>query len=202
MKGKIEMMSDELFYDTKMYHQQFAKLFEPLQQYLGTNNAAYFHVNTDSSVTNIHSNYKWMENYVRGQHYNSDPHMVHPDNMSEGFAILTIEDTYKYQEYNDTVILDAAENKFNYGFSYVTKTDLDFTAWCFTTNTNNHKFINILLNQPHIIKSFIQKIENQMKLAFPELQQSKAKLIELKGDLFFRQIGIVSREQGGVNYVN
>ena len=96
--------------------------------------------------------------------------MVHPDNMSEGFSILRVEDTYKYQEYDDDLILDAVENKFNYGFSYVTKTKFGFTAWCFTTNTNDHKFIDLLLNQPHIIKFFIQKIETKMNSAFPELQ--------------------------------
>ena len=183
-------MIEELFYGTKMYHQQFSKLCQPLQKYLGTYNAVYSNVNIDSSMANIHSNYGWMEDYIKGQHYNLDPHMVHPNNMSEGFALLTINDAYKYQEYND-VILESVANKLEYGFTYVTKTNVDFTAWSFTTNKNNHQFINILLNQPQTIKFFIQKLENQLKSIFTDLQKNRVQLINLKGNLFFQQTGIV-----------
>lgn len=194
-------MTDELFYGTKMYHQPFSKLCEPLQQYLGTSNAAYFNVNADSSVTNIHSNYKWMENYIRGQHYDLDPHMVHPNNMTEGFALLCIDDTYRYQKYQD--VLENVANVSAYGFTYVTKTDFDFTAWCFTTNQSSHKFINTLFNQSQIIKSLIQNLEKQLKSTFLDLEDNKARLINLKGNLFFQQTGIVFRnKQGGINCVN
>src|SRR5690349_3102354 len=108
-------MTDELLYGTEKYHQTFIKLCEPLQQYLGTNKAAYFNVNVDSAIANIHSDYQWMKQYIAGQHYHLDPHMVHPDNMSEGFSLLSIDNTYKYQEYQD--VLDRRENVNDYGFT-------------------------------------------------------------------------------------
>ncbi len=186
-------MINELFYSTEKHHQAFLKLCEPVQQYLGTEKTAYFNINVDSTVANIHSDYEWMKRYVEEQHYHSDPHMVHPDNMSEGFSLLSIGDTYRYQEYQD--VLEHVENIGDYGFTYVTKTDVDFTAWCFTTNKNSHKFINTLLNQSQTIKSLIQKLEKQLKSTFPDLQKNKARLINLKGNLFFEQPGIVSRHK-------
>src|SRR5262249_17163385 len=118
------------------------------------------------------------------------PHMVHPDNMSPGFCVLLVRDGYHYQEYNDAIAYEA-EDKFNYGFTYVVKTDTDFTAFCFTICKSDRQFINVLLNQARIVQVLIEKLNNQLEVSFPELHKNKVDLITLKGDPFFRQRGIV-----------
>lgn len=186
----MTILINELFYGTKTYHQQFTRFCEPIRQYLRIKDAAYFNVHKDGSAAVIHSNYKWMEGYIEGKYYNLDPHLVHPDNMLEGFCILIINDNYKYEEYSDEVLYESG-NKFDYGFTYVEKSNDSFTAFCSTLDKFNNKFINTLPNQAEMIKFLIQKLDHQVKASFLGLQQNKAQLINLKGELFFQQRGIV-----------
>lgn len=189
------MLVDDLFYGTKMHHKKFAELCEPIKRYLGITDVAYLNVNKDGSIVDIHSNHKWKKKYIEQHCYKIDPHMVHPDNMHAGFCMLMINDDYKYQEYNDVMLYETS-HKFNfyYGFTYVTKTHSDFTALCFTTNKNNNQIINRLLNEAGIIKYFFKKLNNQVILSFPDLQQNKVDLLKIKGNLFYKQTGIVFRK--------
>ena len=182
------MTLDNLFNGTKMYQQQFVALCETLQQYLGASNAAYLNINQDSGAVYIHSNLKWLEGYIDGEHYKLDRHMVHPNNMGQGFCLLMLSNIYNYQTYNDA-LLYTAENKFEYGFTYVIKTDTDFSAFSFTTD--KHKIINAPLNEGEIIKSFLQNINDQILTSFPKLEENRTNLVNLKGELFFQQSGIV-----------
>lgn len=65
-----------------------AKLLLQWLLYLGVNRVAYFNINKDSSAVFLHFDPEWLDSYVKGKYYISDPHMVHPDNMDEGFSII------------------------------------------------------------------------------------------------------------------
>lgn len=102
-------LANELLHGTKMYYKQFAQACEPVKQYLEIKDSAYFNVYKDGSLISIHSNYSWMKGYVEGKHYNLDPHIVHPDNISEGFSPFILNDRYQYAAYDDTASLYKAE---------------------------------------------------------------------------------------------
>lgn len=186
----MTILTNELFHGTKTYYQKLAQLSEPIKQYLEVKDVTYFNVHRDGDLAIIHSNYEWMEGYIEGKYYNLDPHIVHPDNMLAGFCVLLIKNNYKYEHYSDVVLCESKDD-FDYGFTYVEKGNDNFTAFCFTVDKNNHKFINTLFNQSEIIKFLIQKLDYQIRTSFLELQQNKVQVINLKGDLFFQQRGIV-----------
>lgn len=178
-----------LLYGTKTYHQQFSEVCDPLKQYLTINNATYLNINKDGELIYLHSDCAWMQSYIKGMHYKQDLHLVHPDNIGEGFCLLLIQDNYTYLPYNE-VMLYEDQNKFDHGFSYIIKTDADFTAFCFTAD-NGPKIINTLLNQSNIIKNFIQKLHLEVITSFKTLPENKSDLAALKGNLFFQQQGII-----------
>lgn len=185
------MIKDQLYWGTKTYGEKFLEFCETIKQFLDLDNVAYYDVNIDGGVINIHSSYKWMEGYIAGQHYLEDPHMVHPNNMHKGFCILLMNNNYNYQKYNDALLYDS-KNKalFGYGFTCILKTKVGFTAFCFTTNKNNH-IINKVINEIKVIKLFIQKLDNQIKSLLKKQSQLKINLSKLKGERFFNQKGII-----------
>lgn len=186
------MTRDQLYLGTKTYGENFSKFCEPIKQFLDLDNEAYYNINIDGEMTNIHSNDKWMEEYIAGENYLQDPHMVHPNNIHKGFCVLLV-NNYNYQKYNDVILYgNANKSLFEYGFTYVLKTNVDFTAFCFTTNKSNY-IINRLINETKVIELFIKNLDHQIKslLQLPKLTQSKIDLAQLKGERFFNQKGII-----------
>ena len=185
------MTANQLYLEAETYSNKFLELCDPIKQFLDLDNVAYYEVNSDGSATSIHSSYKWMEEYIAGEHYLEDPHMVHPSNMHKGFCIILVNNKYNYQKYNDLLLYDN-KNKalFGYGFTYILKNKLGFTAFCFTTNKSNY-IINRVINEIKTIKLFVQKLDNKVKELLKNQPQLKINLSKLKGERFFNQKGII-----------
>ena len=90
------MTANQLYLEAETYSNKFLELCDPIKQFLDLDNVAYYEVNSDGSATSIHSSYKWMEEYIAGEHYLEDPHMVHPSNMHKGFCIIIIKNITIY----------------------------------------------------------------------------------------------------------
>lgn len=184
------MIQEQLYSGTKIYGEKFLEFCKPIKQFLDLDNEAYYNINMDGDMINIHSNYKWMEEYIAGEHYLEDLHMVHPSNIAKGFCMLLVKN-YNYQKYNDVLLYaHKNENLFSYGFTYILKTNIDFSAFCFTTNKSNH-IINKIINKTKLIELFIQQLDHKIKSLLQKLPQSKIALPELKGERFFNQKGII-----------
>lgn len=185
------MRKDRLYWGTENYGEKFLEFCQPIKQFLEIDNESYYNVNLDGNMINIHSNDKWIEGYIAGEHYLDDPHMVHPNNMHSGFCILMVNDTYKYQQYNDVLLYDRQNTPmFGYGFTYIVKTNFDFSAFCFTTNKNNY-IINKIINENKLIELFVQKLDEQIKSLLENIKELKISLPQLKGERFLNQKGIV-----------
>ena len=79
---------------------------------------------------------------------------------------------------------------FGYGFTYILKNKLGFTAFCFTTNKSNY-IINRVINEIKTIKLFVQRLDNKVKALLKNQPQLKLNLSTLKGERFFNQKGII-----------
>ena len=187
------MLTDALFYGTKKYHKQFDALCEPLKQYLGITTGVYLNTAQDGSMTNLLTNYKWLERYIEQGYFKQDPGIVHPDNIHNGFSFVT---TSEDLEYRDTMLKEAIYNfNFHHGFCYVEKTSSNFTLFYFATDKENTKMVNKIVNQAPMVKKLIRNLNKQVISQFKDLQDNKVDILKIKGDLFLEQKGIVFSEQ-------
>lgn len=179
------MLTDKLFYGTKLFHKKLAKIFYPLNQYLGVTQGDYIKVNQDGSLVNIHTDYKWMERYLEKGFYKNDPSFVHPNNASNGFAFLPAVDD---ELYKNSLLKEAIEEfDFHHSFVYIEKNKDSYTMLGFGTDKNNFNMPNKILNSINLVKKIIKNIINQIVIETNELQEHKIDLIEFKGDLFYTQ---------------
>lgn len=186
------MLTDELFYGTKNHHKRFFELCDPIKQYLGVNTAVYLNVHQHGGVEAISSNHKWWDRFIEESYFKQDPGMVHPKNMNSGFSFVTTSDD---QEYKSTM-LEEAVRKFNFhhGFCYVEKNCSSFTLFYFATHKENNGLINKVINEANLVKKFVRNLHKQIRSEFKGLEDNKADLLKLKGDLFSKQKGIVFNE--------
>jgi DNA-binding CsgD family transcriptional regulator len=179
------MLTDELFYGTKLFHNKLSELLHPLKQYLGVTQGDYIKVHQDGSLINIHTDYKWMERYLEKGYYKNDPSFVHPNNASNGFAFLPAVDD---ELYKNSLLKEAIEEfDFHHSFVYIEKTKDSYTMVGFGTDKNNHGMPNKVLNSNNLVKKIIKNIIKQIILETNELEEKKVDLIKFKGDLFYKQ---------------
>lgn len=183
------MLTDELFYMTKNYHEKFFELCNPIKKYLGITTAAYLNVNQNGEMEMIASNHKWIERFIEESYFNQDPGMVHPKNMNSGFSFVTTSDD---QEYKSTMLHEAIHKfDFHHGFCYVEKNGSSFSLFYFATQKENNNIINKITNEANLVKKFIRNLNKQIISEFKDFQDNKVDLIKLKSDLFFGKKGIV-----------
>jgi DNA-binding CsgD family transcriptional regulator len=186
------VLTDALFYGTKQYHKKFDELCKPLKEYLGITTGVYFNTAQDGSMTNVFTNYKWLERYIEQSYFKQDPGIVHPDNMHNGFTFVT---TSNDREYRDTMLKEAVENfNFHHGFCYVEKTPANFTLFYFATDKENNKMINTIVNEAVMVRKLIRDLNKQVISELKDLQDNKVDVLKIKGDLFLEQKGIVFSE--------
>lgn len=179
------MLTDELFYGTKLFHNKLAELLYPLKQYLGITQGDYIKVDRDGTLINIHTDHRWMERYLEKEFHKNDPSFVHPNNASNGFAFLPAVDD---ELYKNSLLKEAIEEfDFHHGFVYIEKTKDSYTMLGFGTDKNNSNMPNKVLNSTNLVKKIIKKIINQIVLETSKLQENKVDLIKFKGDLFYKQ---------------
>lgn len=186
------MLTDELFYGTKVYHKDLAELCKPLEKYFGINQAAYLNIDKNGGLVNVHTHSKWMERCMEQHYYKLDPHMVHPDNIHNGFTLVT---TSKDQDYKN-IMLNEAIHKFDlhHSIAYVEKNKSSCTVFSFSSHKDNYQIINNLLNEMPLFKKIIRHLNKQIIEAFPDLRENKVNFSKLKGDAFYKQIGLVFKE--------
>ena len=187
------MLTDELFYGTKLFHKKLADLLYPLTQYLGITQGDYIKVDQDGTLINIHTDYKWMERYLEKDFYNNDPSFVHPNNASNGFAFLPAVDN---EDYKNTLLKEAIDEfDFHHGFVYIEKTKNSYTMLGFGTDKNNSNMPNRVLNSTNVVKKIIKKIIHQVVLETSTLQENKVDLMKFKKDLFYTQPCLLSSSE-------
>ena len=165
------MLTDELFYGTKLFHNKLSELLYPLKQYLGVTQGDYIKVHQDGSLINIHTDYKWMERYLEKGYYKNDPSFVHPNNASNGFAFLPAVDD---ELYKNSLLKEAIEEfDFHHSFVYIEKTKDSYTMVGFGTDKNNPGMPNKVLNSNNLVKKIIQNIIKEIILETNELEEKK-----------------------------
>ena len=179
------MLTDELFYGTKLFHKKFDEILYPLKEYLGVTQGDYIKVDKEGTLVNIHTDYKWMERYLEKNFYINDPSFVHPNNASNGFAFLPAVDD---EIYKNSLLKEAIEEfNFHHGFVYIEKTNDSYTMVGFGTDKDNCNMPNKLLNSTNIVKKIIQNIIKQIVPEINQLQENKVDLLKFKKDLFYKQ---------------
>lgn len=184
------MITDELFYGTKLFHKKLDEIFYPLKQYLGITQGDYIKVNAEGSLINIHTDYKWMERYLEKEFHINDPSFVHPKNASSGFAFLPAVDN---ESYKNSLLKEAIDNfDFHHSFIYVEKSNNSYTILGFGTDKENFSMPNKVLNSMGFLKKIIRKIINQIAIETKVLQENKVDLLKFKKDLFYHQPCLLS----------
>lgn len=186
------MLADDLFFGTKKYQKKFMALCDPIKQYLGITTAGYIRIDQNGGMQHIFSNIKWMERAIEKNYVQQDPGIVHPNNMNSGFTFVVGHDD---QEYKDSMLKEAIhEFNFHHAFCYVEKNHSDFTLFFFATDKDNTGIVNKIVNAPDLVKKLIGSLTKQIQLTFTDLPDHTIDSLQLKGDLFLKQKGIVFHE--------
>ncbi|HXH54241.1 MAG TPA: LuxR C-terminal-related transcriptional regulator [Gammaproteobacteria bacterium] len=192
------MLTDEFFLGTKLYHNKLAELCKPLADYLGITQGVYVNIDKNSRFFGIYTHSGLGQRVVEEEYYKTDPFLVHPNNIHNGFAL---DNASTEQEFKDTFLYDATIN-FNcyHSFVYTEKTsDGGYYGFAFATAKDNYRMNNRLMNETQIIKKAIRDLNNKLSLVVEkDLQENRMDFATLKGDLFHQQKGLVFNEQSEI----
>jgi DNA-binding CsgD family transcriptional regulator len=193
-------LADEFFLGTKLYHQKFTELCKPIFKYLGLTYAKYINVNKNGRMFYMCTNYSWVERVLEERYYIIDPLMVHPNNISNGFAVdnsCRDREHREHREYTDAFLYDAAVN-FDvwHSFAFVEKNaNGGYHSFVFATTKENFYICNRLINEAPVVRRFVRQLSKQVKLLIAkDLQENHMDFAMLKGDVFYSQTGLTFNE--------
>lgn len=193
------MLADDLFLGNKLYRKQFSEICKPLADYLGTTAVLYVDVDRSGRAFLLQTHQKWSERFLEEQYYKVDIVLVHPDNIHNGFAF---QETSTEQEFKDTLLHDAVNNfGFCHSFVYIEKTNNNdgyFGLACASTK-DNFQMINRLVNEAHIVKKIIRKINKDLRSVVKDLPAMKMDFATLKGEAFYKERGGVFNENYAIS---
>ncbi len=188
------MLADEFFLGTKLYHQKFSELCKPLIKYLGVTQAIYINIDKQGKAFSVFNDAKWSERFLAEHYYQSDPLMVHPDHIHNGFSFDNASDN---QEFKDTLLYDATIN-FNWyhSFVYTEKNPSGgYFGFAFGTNKDNFQIVNRLVNEANVVKKLLRNLNKRLMTITLDLQENRMDFHALKGDIFYTQKGLVFHEE-------
>ncbi|PCI39255.1 MAG: hypothetical protein COB50_01395 [Thiotrichales bacterium] len=182
-------MKKLILYSTSQYQVKLKQLCAPLEKHFGITDVSFLAVQDKVDVINLHTNVAWVEHCLEQNYYNCDPLMVHPTNISSGFATW---DSYRDGTYASSMLFDAIY-KFNMcnGFSYVEKHGNSFQSFGFSADRENYKMQNAVFNNIKLLKNIIAQVQQYMQLVWKDLCAYSVNGVSLKGDLFHTQPGLV-----------
>ena len=175
---------------TNKYKEAFLSLLSPLSKLLSMTYFNFFSIDGNGRVIIMNPNLTLLRYYIDNQYYMYDPHVVHPENLSPGFALWS---SYQNVHYQGKLLYELREIfNINSGVSLVQKDNNRCHIYSFGASKTNFYFSGHIFNNTTLLQQFTQHFYKETNKIIKEFYDNSINIVELKKDQFFSQPGITT----------
>ena len=178
----------QLLTHTELYYKKLKSLCSPFEQLYGVDTVAFFYL-SDLNLINIHTHPEWMEYCMEKKYYLDDPHIVYPDNITDGFILSSQVESEPYSSkvHHDALNIFGMHN----GVSYVRKIRGGYIALSFNSSKRNPSILSNIINDKTSVDRFSLYLEHEITSILTKLSSKAIDIRELKGENLHNQQGII-----------